>query len=67
MNNFFTIKEIREGLADRRLTVVARETGLHYNTVRRIAAGECKDCTHRVAMKLASYLNRESTNNGRFN
>jgi hypothetical protein len=34
------LDEIRQGLQDRRLTVVAQATGLHYNTVRAISTGE---------------------------
>lgn len=34
-----TLEEIKEGLADHRLEVVAAETGLSYGTVRRYAAG----------------------------
>ena len=35
-----TIDEIKKQLADRRLTVVAERTGLHYNTLKLIRDGK---------------------------
>ena len=51
-----SINEIRAKLKDRRLTVVAEQTGLHYNTVWRIATGRNSDPSYGVVKRLAEYL-----------
>jgi hypothetical protein len=50
------LDEIRQGLQDRRLSMVADATGLHYNTVRAISAGENKNPTHETMQRLVDYL-----------
>jgi hypothetical protein len=50
------LDEIRQGLQDRRLSMVADATGLHYNTVRAISAGENKNPTHETMRLLSAYL-----------
>jgi hypothetical protein len=59
------LEQIRQGLQDRRLTVVAQATGLHYNTVRAISTGENTNPTHETMQRLADYL--EGRENGRSN
>lgn len=50
------LEKIRIGLQDRKLTVVAHATGLHYNTVRAIRAGDHKNPTHETMQRLSEYL-----------
>ena len=51
-----TLEDIRKRLEDRRWTMVAEFTGLHYNTVRNIATGENKNPTYEVLKALSDYL-----------
>jgi len=51
-----TLEEIKKRLEDRRLNMVAEATGLHYNTVRNIAAGENTNPTYEVIKALSDYL-----------
>jgi transcriptional regulator with XRE-family HTH domain len=51
-----TLEEIRKRLQDRRLTSVSEFTGLHYNTVRNIAAGDNTNPTYEVLKALSDYL-----------
>lgn len=57
--NIAALEEIRARLHDRKLTVVAAQTGLHYNTVYRIANGTSKDPAYSVIKRLADYLDQE--------
>jgi transcriptional regulator with XRE-family HTH domain len=50
------LEDIRKRLEDRRLNMVADATGLHYNTVRNIAAGENTNPTYEVLKALSDYL-----------
>ena len=50
-----TLQQIRDRLADRRLTVVADATGLSHQTLWRIAKGEANP-THDTLAKLSDYL-----------
>lgn len=50
-----TIEQIKEALKDRKLTVVAEKTGLSYDTVRRVAAGD-SDYHVSTIKKLSDYL-----------
>ena len=54
-----TIDEVREKLRDRRLTVVADETGLAYDTVRRVAAGKFINISYETVSRLSEYLERK--------
>lgn len=47
---------IRNALKDRKLSVVAEQTGLSYLTIKKIRDGETKDPSLSVAIKLAEYL-----------
>jgi transcriptional regulator with XRE-family HTH domain len=51
-----TIDEIRAALQDRRLTVIAAQTGLHYNTVSAIKRGEQTNPQYDTLIKLSTYL-----------
>jgi transcriptional regulator with XRE-family HTH domain len=51
-----TLEQVRQHLKDRRLTVVADRTGLHYQTVWRISAGEAEKPSYEVIKRLSDYL-----------
>jgi len=50
-----TLRQVQEGLKDRRLTVVAEETGLSYPTVKKVADGSHL-VTLQTLKKLSDYL-----------
>ena len=52
------LEQIREGLKDRKLTEVAKNTGLHYNTVRAVASGHKTNPMYNVAKVLSDYLSK---------
>jgi hypothetical protein len=54
-----TIEQIINALEDRKLRVVARETGLHYHTLRRIKHGETRDPSFSTVKLLSDYLTRK--------
>lgn len=58
--NTMSLDEIRKGLQDRRLSIVAEATGLHYNTVRAISVGENTNPTHETMRLLSDYLKGRS-------
>jgi len=51
-----TLEQIRQQLADRRLSVVAERTGLHYQTVWRISAGEAERPSYETIKRISDYL-----------
>lgn len=51
-----TLEQIREALADRKLSVVARATKVHPNTIRAILKDPDANPTHRVIKALSDYL-----------
>lgn len=53
-----SIEEIREGLSDRRLREVARQTGLKYHTVLEIANGNRTNPTYSTYIALVEYLSK---------
>lgn len=53
-----SIEEIREGLSDRRLREVARQTGLKYHTVLEIANGNRQNPTYQTYIALVNYLSK---------
>jgi hypothetical protein len=55
MDNLLPIPKIREMLADRRLTVVAANSGLTHPTVKRISKGE-ENISLTTWRKLSEYL-----------
>jgi hypothetical protein len=54
-----TIEQITKALEDRKLRVVARETGLHYHTLRRIKHGETTNPSFGTVKLLSDYLTRK--------
>ena len=50
------LEAIRERLEDRNLTVVAERTGLHYNTVWKIATGVALNPSLNTVKALSEYL-----------
>lgn len=54
-----TLEQIRSELADRKLKVVAKETGLHYMTVWRISAGKETNPKFDTVVRLSEYLGRK--------
>jgi predicted transcriptional regulator len=51
-----TLAEIRTALADRRLNVVAKATGIHVTTIARIRDGVSLDPKSSVVAALSNYL-----------
>lgn len=56
------LEDIRSLLQDRRVSVVAEATGIHFNTIREIRDNKDANPTYRVITKLTEYLS-----NGRLN
>jgi transcriptional regulator with XRE-family HTH domain len=57
--DIFPMERIRRALADRNLTKVAIQTGLHENTIRAIASGKNINPTLATLDKLIDYLFRQ--------
>jgi transcriptional regulator with XRE-family HTH domain len=55
-----TLEQIRQALQDRKLTVIADATGLHYNTVIAIKRGEQINPSYETLQKLAAYFEGQS-------
>lgn len=51
-----TINKIKDALADRRLDVVSKATGLHRNTLAAIRDGRHENPTYETMRKLSEYL-----------
>lgn len=51
-----TLEEIRAALQDRKISVVARATAIHPNTIRSILKDSEANPTHRVIKALSDYL-----------
>ena len=51
-----TLEQIRTALADRRLNVVAKATGIHVTTIARIRDGATSDPKSSVVAALSAYL-----------
>lgn len=51
-----TVNQIRRALADRRLSVVSKATGIHYNTLRDIRDGITSDPRHGTVLVISKYL-----------
>lgn len=54
-----TLEQVQNALTDRRLPVVAKETGLSYFTVRRVAKGEDQRVTYETIKRLSDYLTKD--------
>jgi len=57
-HKIMTLEEVRAGLSDRKLTVVAEETGLKYHTVMEIANGKRVNPTYETYIALVNYLKK---------
>lgn len=55
-NRILTLDEIQERLKDRRLYIVAEETGLTYPTVKKFAEGGVVNSGIRTIQKISDYL-----------
>ena len=62
--NMMYLDEIRAMLADRRLSLVAEATGLHYNTVRAIRDDPEANPTYKAVKALSDYLQGQKKSNG---
>jgi len=51
-----TLEDIRAALQDRKISVVARATAIHPNTIRSILNDQEANPTHRVIKALSDYL-----------
>lgn len=52
-----TLEQIRDLLKDRRVSMIAKETGIHFNTIRDIRDNDKANPTYRVITKLSEYFN----------
>lgn len=57
-----TLEQIQAGLQDRRITVVAKITGIHPNTIRAIRNGKAVNPSYQVVKALSDYLNGGGAN-----
>ena len=57
-----TIQQIRDALRDRRISMVAAATGLHYNTIKNVRDNVNSNPSYKVLKKLTDYLSE--ANNG---
>ena len=51
-----TLEQVKEALRDRRLRVVAEETGLSYDTVWRVSSDNTQRVSYDVIKRLSDYL-----------
>lgn len=51
-----TIEQIKEALQDRKISVVAEKTGVHYTTIQRIRDGLVTNPSLSVYLALSEYL-----------
>lgn len=58
------LRQVQEALKDRRLTVVAEATGLHYDTVWRVASGRVTAPSYDVVERLSHYLEEKEAVRG---
>jgi transcriptional regulator with XRE-family HTH domain len=57
--NTLTIEQIRNRLADRRLTVISERTGINRNTLSRIRSGKLQSPAYETWRQLEQYLSKE--------
>lgn len=51
-----TLEQVKEGLRDRKLRVVAEATGLAYDTVWRVKSGKTEAVSYEVIKRISDYL-----------
>ena len=56
MTKILSLRQIKEGLKDKRLYVIAKVTGLTYPTLKKLADGKDSNCTMKTLQKVSSYL-----------
>lgn len=56
-----TLEQLKQALKDRRPSMVADATGLHFNTIRQIRDGENANPTYKVIKALSDYLENNNT------
>lgn len=61
-----TLNEVRAALQDRHLGKVANATGLHYETVRRVARSNDRQISYHVVKRLSDYLSASAVPNATF-
>lgn len=59
-----TLEQVRAALSDRRLTDVARATGMSYDTVWRIANNHSPAVSYESVRRLSNYLQAREAANG---
>jgi hypothetical protein len=52
------LDQIRALLSDRRLSIVSKETGLHYNTIKEIRDGVQTNPSYRTIHALSAYFTK---------
>lgn len=62
--NMLYLEQIRAMLADRRLSLVAEATGLHYNTVQAIRDDPDANPTYKAVKALSDYLQGQKQQHG---
>lgn len=51
-----TLEQIKDRLNDRRIDIVARRTGLHYNTIKGLRDGTNGNPKHSTISRISQYL-----------
>jgi len=59
-----TLEQVKDALHDRKLRVVAEETGLSYDTVWRVSTGNNVRVSYDVIKRLSDYLTASVASNG---
>lgn len=54
------LDDIKKALKDRRVSVVAKATGIHFNTIRDIRDKDSANPTYNIVTKLSDYLSKEN-------
>ncbi len=58
-DDFLSLEEIKNLLADKRLYVIARKTGLSYPTIKKLADGKVENYTYKTLLLVNKYLKPE--------
>lgn len=56
MSDILTLLQIKDGLKDKRLYIVAKSTGLSYPTLKKLADGEDANYTRETLQKVSQYI-----------
>jgi hypothetical protein len=63
-SKMLTVEQVKDALHDRKLRVVAEETGLSYDTVWRVSTGNNVRVSYDVIKRLSDYLTASVASNG---